>query len=336
MRARASLLVVVASASLACGFGFGAVPPVNGLQRDAARPGVGKVVAAVRIPSGPGGLAVGEGAVWAASDSVTTLMRIDPDRNVVAATIKMKLTNACSAEPPGCGEAAAGDGAVWVTHTTDDTVSRVNPDTNFVTATIKVGRRPRQVAVSPGAVWVANSGGPTISRIDPSTNRVAATIRVGPASAASEFLSIAAGAGAVWAGVPSLSAVMRIDPVTNAVVSTVRRAGRSCGFMVASRNAVWSAGAHCDDSVARINPHSNRRSSKVKGPLFTPIGLALGFGSLWIADLDAKALDRVNVRTGRIVARRELGGYPVRVASGFGSIWIRDDTGRVLRIAPRR
>jgi streptogramin lyase len=84
----------------------------------------------------------------------------------------------------------------------------------------------------------------------------------------------------------------------------------------------------------RADALTNKRRRSVKGGL-TPIGLALGFGSLWVADLDAKALERVNVRTGQITARLRVGGYPVRVAVGFGSVWIRDDTGRILRIAPR-
>src|SRR5439155_15031749 len=167
-------------------------------SRHAAHPRVGKVVAKVPIPAGPGGFAVGEGAVWAVSDSGPTLTRIDPDRNAAAASVKIKLRNACPAAPPGCGEAAAGDGAVWVTHTTDNTVSRIDPGTNAVAATINVGPQPRQVAVSAGAVWVANGGGPSVSRIDPSTNRVVATIGVGPASAASELMSVTAGGGAVW------------------------------------------------------------------------------------------------------------------------------------------
>jgi streptogramin lyase len=67
-----------------------------------------------------------------------------------------------------------------------------------------------------------------------------------------------------------------------------------------------------------------------------PIGLGLGFGSLWVADIDRKTIDRVNPRTGRIVARLRVGGIPIRLAIGFGSVWVRDDTGRVLRIAPQR
>ena len=74
----------------------------------------------------------------------------------------------------------------------------------------------------------------------------------------------------------------------------------------------------------------------MKGRLLVPIGLALGLGSLWIADPDAKTIDRVNPRTARIVARLRVGGYPVHLGIGFGSVWVRNDSGRVLRITPQR
>jgi virginiamycin B lyase len=324
--------IVGASASAGSAFRFGAYPRAGVV----VYPRAGVVVARVAIPAGPGAFAVGERAVWAVSDAGPTVTRIDPGGNVAAASIALTLGTACPAEPPGCGEAAAGEGAIWVTHLTDNTVSRIDPGTNTVAATINVGPRPRGVAVSRGAVWVANSGGPTVSRIDPATNRVVATIRVGPARAVSDHMSVTAGGGAVWVGVPSLNAVVRIDPVTNAVVSTIRAAGQTCGFLVADQNAVWAAGAHCDNDVVRINPRSNRRAGQVSGPLFVPIGVALGFGSLWVADLDTKTIDRVNPRTGRILARLAVGGYPVHLETGFGSVWVRDDAGRVVRIRPQR
>ena len=134
---------------------------------------------------------------------------------------------------------------------------------------------------------------------------------------------------------PAAAQVTRY-PATNRVVSRIRASGQPCGFLAAGRNAVWAAGAHCGDYVTRINPHSNRRVGQVRGNLLAPIGLALGFGSLWIADLDAKTIDRVNVRTSRIIARLRVGGLPIRLGVGFGSLWIRDDSGRVLRIRPQR
>jgi YVTN family beta-propeller protein len=278
-------------------------------------------------------MAVGEGAVWAVSDKGPTLTRIDPARNSAAASIKIKLRNACPADPPGCGEVATGEGAVWISHKNDDSVDRIDPRTNDVTATIKVGSQPGQLAVSPGAVWVTNNGAVTVSRIDTSTARVVATIRVGPASA-SNGLNITTGGGAVWVGVPDLNAIVRIDPATNAIVSTIRASGKPCGFLAANKNAVWAAGAHCGSYVSRLDPSSNRRAGRVKGTFQAPIGLVLGFGSLWTADLDAQTIVRINPRTGRIVGRLRVGGLPIRLGIGLGSLWVRDDSGRVLRIKP--
>jgi len=65
-----------------------------------------------------------------------------------------------------------------------------------------------------------------------------------------------------------------------------------------------------------------------------PVGVAVGFGSVWAADLDARQVVRINPNTGRIVGRLGLRGTPVRLAVGFGSLWVRDDSGRVLRIEP--
>ena len=231
--------------------------------------------------------------------------------------------------------AAAGDGAVWVSLVPDNMVERIDPQTNTVTETIPVGPQPEGIAVSPGAVWVANRGDPSVSRIDPTTNRVVATIPVGPASACcSDHMAVTAGGGAVWVTVPNLSAVVRIDPATNSVATTIRLSRQPCAFLVADARAVWAAGDHCTSAVTRIDLGANTPTGTVKG-LTTPIGLGLGFRSLWVADLDSQAIDRVNPRTTRIVARLPVGGSPVRLAVGFGSVWIRDDTGRVLRIRPQ-
>jgi streptogramin lyase len=87
--------------------------------------------------------------------------------------------------------------------------------------------------------------------------------------------------------------------------------------------------------VTRIDPRTNKPDKIVAG-FKAPIGLAVGFGSLWVADLDAKAILRINPRSGRIVGRLPVGGLPVLLKIGFGSVWVRDDTGRVLRIKPLR
>jgi YVTN family beta-propeller protein len=296
----------------------------------------GSVVASIRLPRGPGGLAIGAGAVWAMSDRVSSLFRIDPEQNSVIARIAVRPNKPCPSFTEGCTEAAAGDGAVWVSNPYDNSVSRIDPQTNSVVATIPVGRQPDGIVVSPGAVWVANSGGPSVSRIDPATNQVIATIPVAPARACcSEYMQLTVGAGSIWVAVPNLGSVVRVDPRTNAVAATIHLSGEPDGFLAADARAVWVAGAHAATVVWRIDPRANRSSGAVKGALVAPIGLALGFRSLWVADLDAKTIDRVNPNTGRMIARLPVGGYPVRITVGFGSVWVRDDTGRVLRIKPR-
>ena len=294
-----------------------------------ALPRGGKVVARIPLgrgapaPLGGGALTVGEGAVWAMSDAESTLMRIDPARNAVVARIKVA--------PPDT--AAAGDGAVWLSYPSNDTVSRIDPATNKVTASIHVGPQPTGIAISPGAVWVANAYGPSVSRIDPVTNRVVATIRVGPKRACcAEHMSLTVTGDKLWVAVPNANEIVRIDPKTNDLVATLKLPYSPCAFLVADQRGVWSAGGGCADTVGGIDVRTKTLTAKVAEP--HAVGLALAFGSVWTAVIDSADLDRIDPRTGRLIARLHVGGTPVRLSAGFGSIWVNDDNGRVLRIQP--
>jgi YVTN family beta-propeller protein len=217
---------------------------------------------------------------------------------------------------------------------TDDSVLRIDPQDNSLAATIPVGPQPEGIATTPGAVWVVNKGGPSVSRIDPATNKVVATVRIGPVeTCCSDHMAVAAGAGAVWVTLPSADSIVRIDPGTNAVVARVQLSQQPCAFLTAGEGTVWAAGGHCASSVMRINGRTNRPSGAVT-ETSAPVGVAVGFGSVWVADLDASQIVRINPNTERIVGRLQLRGTPVRLAVGFGSLWVRDDSGRVLRIKP--
>ena len=330
-------MTVALVATIACAIAGVATTPGAASRREVhAR--AGKVVASIPVPPGGGGLAVGAGAVWSASNVTSTLTRIDPGRNMVVDSSKVGRVNACPEFPRSCGEVAAGNGAVWVSRPSDGTVLRVDPQSNSISATIQVGPDPTPIAVTPGAIWVANIGGPSVSRIDPATNRVVATISVGPADGCCfRHMAMSSGGGSVWVTVPKMRALVRIDPAINAVTATIRLPQAPCGLVAADAHAVWAAGGYADDcasDVARVDAATNRRAGTVKG-LEGPIGLALGFGSLWVADLGSKEIDRVNLRTRKIVARLPVRGVPISLAVGFGSVWVRDDTGRVLRIKPQ-
>jgi YVTN family beta-propeller protein len=287
-------------------------------------PLAGSVVATIRVPSQGGAFAVGEGAVWAMSDTTSTLMRIDPMRNRIVARIKM----------PPAEDAAAGDGAVWLTNPELGTVTRLDPKSDSVIATIRVGGQPSGLAVSPGAVWVTDPSGPSVTRIAPGSNRVVARIRAGPTSACcSDHMGVTASRGAVWAALPSVRSIVRIDPRTNKVAGTARLDFIPCGFLAADATAVWSAGADCTRVVARLDSHSRRVTAELAAP--HAVGVALAFGSVWVASLESGNVDRIDPTTARAAARLHVGGFPVRLGVGFGSVWVNDDKGRVLRIQPQ-
>ena len=296
-----------------------------------ALPPGGKVVAQIRVGRGGlpvrggGALAVGEGAVWAMSNTRSMLMRIDPARNAIAAKIKVA--------PPET--AVAGDGAVWLSYPYDDTVVRIDPATNKVAASIPVGPEPQGIAVSPGAVWIANAGGPSVSRIDPATNRVVATIRVGRTSACcAEHTNVTASPRAVWVAVPYGNRLVHIDPATNRVVAKPALDYEPCGYLAAdSTGAIWSSG--CDGAVvARVDARTNEVTAQVAE--VQPAGLEVAFGSVWVADTGSGNVDQIDPSTGRLVARLHVSGLIVRLGAAFGSIWVNDDFGRVLRIKPQR
>ena len=129
-----------------------------------ALPTAGKVVASIPIPAGYGGFSVGAHGVWALTDDVSRLSRIDPARNAVSARITVKPTTPCPEFV--CGEPAEGEGVLWVPRASDNAVFRLDPASDKVMAKIPVGAHPTAVALTPGAVWVANGGGDRNGRIE--------------------------------------------------------------------------------------------------------------------------------------------------------------------------
>ena len=74
------------------------------------------------VPTGtsPGGVAIGEGAIWVTNTGEGTVSRIDPESNEVVQTIRVGTAPV--------GVAVAG-GFVWVVNSRDGTVSQIDPRT---------------------------------------------------------------------------------------------------------------------------------------------------------------------------------------------------------------
>jgi DNA-binding beta-propeller fold protein YncE len=182
----------------------------------------------------------------------------------------------------------------------------------------------RSMAVADGMLWVLAAD--TVVRIDPATNAVVdEPLRV-PAHAE----GIAVGEGALWVasvapgdlGAPGKDAVTRIDLATGRRVAAVT-VGRAPLDLAATPGAVWvtnSGGG--GDSVARIDPKANRLVGRPVRTGASPQSLAVGGGSLWVANHDARTVTRIDQRSGKVMADIPVPSEPHRIAHGAGAAWV--------------
>ena len=267
------------------GAGFGSVW-VAGHRNGALHridPRTNEVVATVEVPDTLcGELAFGGGVVWAANcgqGGVSWIYRIDPRSNRV------------TGRQPGTAPLVA-EGSLWVVDDEAGAVVRTDPRTGREQARIRRlgidGDQPFYLTgAGEGSVWVYSEAG-AVARIDPETNRVTAVVPLpgarpgGPAGRGFLFGGPTAFAGgAVWIANPA--GLYRVDPATN-------RARRL---------------------PIRAKPLSE----------YGHISLAAGGGRVWMRAGDRRVVG-VDPRTARVVADRPASGGGGNIALGFGSLWV--------------
>lgn len=132
-----------------------------------------------------GGLAIGDGVVWAAN--LNELTRIDPSTNTAQPVPLRDL-----ALWHITGLVASGDD-LWLGDVGNDRVWEVGGLPPRVIRSVAVGSSPLGLAYGLGSLWVANGGDGTVTRIDPTTGHVVAAITVGGAP-----VGIAVDSETVW------------------------------------------------------------------------------------------------------------------------------------------
>lgn len=242
--------------------GFGAVWVANAADGTVARvdPATGRIAATLRVadperliaagcaPSSehayatgsfglracdaPSAVAAGAGAIWAVANDSNALVRIDPIRTAITATIPLGF---------GAWAVVANDAAVWASDYTNNAIVRLDPRTLALRSRIPVLPGPTEMAVGSGVLWVLNSASGNVTRIDTARDSVVATIPVGAWPVA-----IAVWGDDVWVRGGSDSGsrgLVWIDARTNAVAATYP-AGALLGregvsSLVATGRGVW-------------------------------------------------------------------------------------------------
>jgi YVTN family beta-propeller protein len=96
--------------------------------------------------------------------------------------------------------------------------------------------------------------------------------------------------------------------------------------VVAAAVFVWSdhtapTAAVTGDAVAIIDPRSNRVTGQIPVGA-TPDALALGAGSLWVANTADADVSRIDLASGRPTRTIAIGGVPLSLAVGRGAVWV--------------
>jgi peptide/nickel transport system substrate-binding protein len=263
-----------------------------------------RIVADIRVGTGPTSVVAGDGAVWVTNTADRTVERIDSATGSVRQTVRVG---------DGPGGITFGAGAVWVANGLAGTVSRIDAEANEVVQTIRVGNSPAAVAFGEGAVWVANADDRTVSKLDPASGHVDAPIPVDiPAR------GIAVGGRSIWLSDPVGNAVVRLDPRTNAVT---RRIGVGSGptALAYGFGAVWVVN-NLDGTVSRIDAERAVVVDVVPVGI-APNGVTVAGDAVWVTDEAAGTLVRIDPRSGA-PTRRLLGGRPQGLAYANGSLWV--------------
>ncbi len=296
----------------------GAEPLGNGVA--AIDPANGDVASFTELPTAPGNVAVGDGAVWVLNNEERSVSRIDPETNEITDTFE-------TAGVPS--ELAVGEGALWIGNAGGKgetnvmvSVSRMDPDSGRITRTARlrgegvaypVAGTPR-LAVGAGAVWAINPEG-SVARIDPASGRVVQTIE-----AKGGAWTIAAGDEGVWyLGLDDPPAVSKIDPRTNRVTQTVAVGANSLRGVAVGAGSVWAA-ANEEGVIWRIEPGPRPITRTIEvgsGVSF----VAFGEGSVWGGNYVDGTIARIDPRANRVTDRTPVGA-PQALAAGAGAGWV--------------
>jgi DNA-binding SARP family transcriptional activator/streptogramin lyase len=167
----------------------------------------------------------------------------------------------------------------------------------------------------------------TIVRIDAKTNRIVESIRVGREPAA-----IVAAKDAVWVANERDATLTRVDLDTHQ--SQTIGGVENVAFLTRDNRGNIYASAWDYPFVWRIAPRNLEVVERYRVRT-RALGLAVGGGSLWVADRLANSVTRIDLARGSVQDVIAVGTDPLVLAFGYGAVWVANsDYGSVSVIRP--
>jgi DNA-binding SARP family transcriptional activator len=239
---------------------------------------------------------------------------------------------------------AVGRDALWVGNLDDRTISEIDTRSRRVTRTISLEGLPSALTLGAGATWVLSGGVvSTLTRLGRGTptkttfplrplarsyprelTPTPACLDTATANSVGVLAAATFGGGRVWfvcgADPP---AVGSFDPATNrSGVVAYADSERATAIAWAS-NSLWLANRD-ENSVSQFDPVTRRTLAQVNVAA-SPVALAVGAGSLWVAGFGSDAVSRIaglQARLTPVVTTIRVGDGPVALAFDRGALWV--------------
>jgi class 3 adenylate cyclase/streptogramin lyase/predicted Ser/Thr protein kinase len=217
-----------------------------------------------------------------------------------------------------------------------------NPAGRIEGPPVRVERPPERLAAVGGYVWALTKDPGRLTRIDLESRRVEyfpAPIDLGGGL----YPDIAGGLGSLWVthSTASVGGIDRIEPTSVEAIERIPLPFANA--LAVNDDAVWATTTRPPGSavergtLARIDPSGNRLDGSPLPIGRDPADVAVGHGSVWVADRARNTVLRVDPRTLRILARVSVGRGPAVIAVGPGVVWTANAEDRTLsRINPAR
>jgi DNA-binding SARP family transcriptional activator/streptogramin lyase len=224
---------------------------------------------------------------------------------------------------------------------TVNSVAVVDPRSNEVVGDVRVGDYPTAVAAGNGRIWVANTGDNTVQWIDPET------LKPSFSTGEQQPLDLAVTRSALWI---AIGTSFQTNPPTGG--GTIERRGLRFGatekikigpaetfnewwtVVTTDGRSVWAGNASTPTTVG-LEPTTGDVVQRVAG--VGGGGIAIGYGSVWVAEYKRNTVARIDPRGGTVIERIPVSSAPTRIAAGEGGVWVttQHPHSAVWRISPR-
>ncbi len=204
----------------------------------------------------------------------------------------------------------------------------VDPQSGTAVGSLKLGSSPGPLAVAADAVWLGAGPARAVVKVDPTTFRALQTVHL-PAIP----YSLAAGRRSLWVGNGFDGTLTRVENGRSS--RPFRPQPRSTGrlSLAYGLGSVWVGSQ--DDTVIRLDPRTDRAVDVVRG-VSKPEAIAIGSGSVWVAEATRDVVARIDPRTNHVVREIPIGGVGTDIAVGDSAVWVvTPGEGRLWRIDPR-